>query len=230
MSLRRPLFYSGYTQTVKKYFLELVVTLCRIKASYLKMNTTTDQHYIQQTLAGDAQAFGVLVKRYQDYVYTVVNRMVQHREEAQEITQDTFVKAYSSLKSFRGESKFSSWLYTIAYRKTLDQIKKNKRFTGFDGLHQVADEDPDIAGHGLKNIIAKERSAAIKEAIAQLEPVSAALISFYYYEELSVKEIVEITDLSADNIKVKLHRGRKKLLTILEQAHFPEIQHGYGTL
>ena len=92
------------------------------------MIKTTDQHHIEQTLAGDPQAFGELVRRYQDYVFTVVNRMVQHREEAQEITQDTFVKAYSSLKSFRGESKFSSWLYTIAYRKALDRLKKNKRY------------------------------------------------------------------------------------------------------
>ena len=194
------------------------------------MNATTDQHYIQQTLAGNTQAFGELVKRYQDYVYTVVNRMVQHREEAQEITQDTFVKAYSSLKSFRGDSKFSSWLYTIAYRKTLDQLKKNKRFVGHDGLEQVADEDLDVETHGLRSIMAKERSEAIKQAIEQLDATTAALISFYYYEEMSVKEIEKITDLTPDNIKVKLHRGRKKLLHLLEQAHFPEIQHGYGTL
>lgn len=200
------------------------------KASYLKMNATTDQHYIQQTLAGNTQAFGELVKRYQDYVYTIVNRMVQHREEAQEITQDTFVKAYSSLKSFRGDSKFSSWLYTIAYRKTLDRLKKNKRFTAYEGLEQLEDADLDVETHGLRRIMAKERSAAIKEAIDQLEPLTAALISYYYYEEMSVKEIVKVTDLSPDNIKVKLHRGRKKLLHLLEQAHFPEIQHGYGTL
>lgn len=194
------------------------------------MNTTTDQHFIEQTLAGDPQAFGELVKRYQDYVFTIVIRMVQHREEAQEITQDTFVKAYSSLKSFRGDSKFSSWLYTIAYRKTLDQLKKNKRYGSFDGLEQVADVDPDIDTHGLKRLVAQERSETIKAAIAELEPVTAALITYYYYEEMSVKEIEKITDLSQDNIKVKLYRGRKKLLTLLEQAHFPEIQHGYGTI
>lgn len=194
------------------------------------MIKTTDQHYIKQTLAGDPQAFGELVKRYQDYVYTVVNRMVQHREEAQEITQDTFVKAYSSLKSFRGDSKFSSWLYTIAYRKTLDRLKRNKRFVAYEGLEQISDADPDVETHGLKRIMAQERSAAIKQAIDELDPVTAALISFYYYEEMSVKEIEAVTDLTADNIKVKLHRGRKRLLGILEQAQFPEIQHGYGTL
>ena len=194
------------------------------------MNQTTDHHFITQTLAGDPQAFGQLVMRYQDYVFTVVNRMVQHREEAQEITQDTFVKAYSSLSSFRGDSKFSSWLYTIAYRKTLDRIKKNKRYAEFDALEQVLSADEDTETHGLKRLVAQERSATIKAAIAQLEPVTAALISFYYYEELSVKEIEQITDLTPDNIKVKLYRGRKKLFQLLQQAQFPEIQHGYGNL
>ena len=194
------------------------------------MNQTTDHHFITQTLAGDPQAFGQLVMRYQDYVFTVVNRMVQHREEAQEITQDTFVKAYSSLSSFRGDSKFSSWLYTIAYRKTLDRIKKNKRYAEFDALEQVLSADEDTETHGLKRLVDQERSATIKAAIAQLEPVTAALISFYYYEELSVKEIEKITDLTPDNIKVKLYRGRKKLFQLLQQAQFPEIQHGYGNL
>jgi RNA polymerase sigma-70 factor (ECF subfamily) len=194
------------------------------------MNQTTDHHFITQTLAGDPQAFGQLVIRYQDYVFTVVNRMVQHREEAQEITQDTFVKAYGSLSSFRGDSKFSSWLYTIAYRKTLDRIKKNKRYAEFDALEQVLSADEDTETHGLKRLVAQERSATIKAAIAQLEPVTAALISFYYYEELSVKEIEKITDLTPDNIKVKLYRGRKKLFQLLQQAQFPEIQHGYGNL
>lgn len=194
------------------------------------MNQTTDHHFITQTLAGDPQAFGQLVMRYQDYVFTVVNRMVQHKEEAQEITQDTFVKAYSSLSSFRGDSKFSSWLYTIAYRKTLDRIKKNKRYAEFDALEQVLTADEDTETHGLKRLVAQERSATIKAAIAQLEPVTAALISFYYYEELSVKEIEKITDLTPENIKVKLYRGRKKLFQLLQQAQFPEIQHGYGNL
>lgn len=194
------------------------------------MNQTTDHHFITQTLAGDPQAFGQLVMRYQDYVFTVVNRMLQHKEEAQEITQDTFVKAYSSLASFRGDSKFSSWLYTIAYRKTLDRIKKNKRYTEFDALEQVLTADEDTETHGLKRLVAQERSATIKAAITQLEPVTAALISFYYYEELSVKEIEKITDLTPENIKVKLYRGRKKLFQLLQQAQFPEIQHGYGNL
>lgn len=194
------------------------------------MNQTTDHHFITQTLAGDPQAFGQLVMRYQDYVFTVVNRMLQHKEEAQEITQDTFVKAYSSLASFRGDSKFSSWLYTIAYRKTLDRIKKNKRYTEFDALEQVLTADEDTETHGLKRLVAQERSATIKAAITQLEPVTAALISFYYYEELSVKEIEKITDLTPENIKVKLYRGRRKLFQLLQQAQFPEIQHGYGNL
>ncbi|MEP2934921.1 MAG: sigma-70 family RNA polymerase sigma factor [Gilvibacter sp.] len=194
------------------------------------MNTTTDQYHIDQTLGGDANAFGELVGRYQDYVYTIVVRMIRNKEEAQEIVQDTFVKAYQSLANYRGEAKFSSWLYTIAYRKTLDRIKQQKRMVDSDTLDYCNEGDLGDVTNALDFMMMEERKAVIKKAIESLAPDVAAIITYYYYEELSVKEIVEITGLGADNIKVKLFRGRKKLFTLLQQSILPEIQNGYGTV
>ena len=193
------------------------------------MNTTTDQYHIDRTLAGNTNAFGVLVARYQDYIFTIVNRMVRNKEEAQEISQDTFVKAYQSLDKYRGEAKFSSWLYTIAYRKALDAIKKNKRTLASDLIDECNQGDLGVVTNALDYMLAKERTQVIQDAITKLAPDVAAIITYYYYEELSVKEIVAITGLGADNIKVKLYRGRKKLFSLLKQSTLPEIQNGYET-
>lgn len=85
-----------------------------------------DQHYINLVLKGDTNAFAVLVDRYKDLVYTLSLRMIKNREEAEELSQDTFIKVYRSLGKFKGESKFSTWLYKVAYNTCLDRLKKNK--------------------------------------------------------------------------------------------------------
>ena len=102
------------------------------------MNTTNDQYYITQTLQGNTQAYANLVTKYQNYVFTILIRMLKNREEAEEVAQDTFVKAFEALSTFRGESKFSSWLYSIAYRKALDTIRKNKRFKTTECIEEYA--------------------------------------------------------------------------------------------
>jgi RNA polymerase sigma factor (sigma-70 family) len=93
------------------------------------MSLTTDQQLIEKTLRGDTSSFGKLVERYQDFVFTIAFRIMKVREEAEEVAQDSFIKAYESLNSFRGESKFSSWLYSIAYRKALDALGLKTHYT-----------------------------------------------------------------------------------------------------
>ena len=86
--------------------------------------TTNDQVYIEAILNGDANAFAVLVDRYKDLVFTLALRMMKHREEAEEAAQDTFIKAFKSLNKFKGDSKFSTWIYRVAYNTCLDRLKK----------------------------------------------------------------------------------------------------------
>ena len=89
--------------------------------------TIDDQHYINLIINGDTNAFAILVDRYKDLVYTLTLRMMKNREEAEEVSQDTFIKAYKSINRFKGDSKFSTWLYRITYHNCLDAIKKNKK-------------------------------------------------------------------------------------------------------
>lgn len=187
------------------------------------MSTTNDQYYITQTLQGNTQAYANLVTKYQNYVFTILIRMLKNREEAEEVAQDTFVKAFEALSTFRGESKFSSWLYSIAYRKALDTIRKNKRFKTTECIEEYAKIDFRETENALTYIEDKERKDFIENCIMQLPEDNAAIITLYYFDELSVKEIAVITKLTEDNIKIKLYRSRKKLFTLLKEYIQPEI-------
>ena len=187
------------------------------------MDHQSDQYHIDAILAGDIDAYAILIERYQNFIYTLVIRMVRNREIAEEIAQDTFIKAYSSLAGFEGKSKFSSWLYTIAYRKSLDYLKAKKRQA------TPVDIDSDLTAHiieDVKNAFQlledKERKEIIKNAILKLSEMEASLITLYYFKEKDIKEISSITGMSPSNIKVKLHRSRKKLYTLLKSYHVSE--------
>ncbi|WP_299213903.1 RNA polymerase sigma factor [uncultured Aquimarina sp.] len=192
------------------------------------MNHQTDQYYIKQVLKGEVNAFSSLVERYQSLVYTIVFRMIRNKEEAEEIAQDTFIKAYKSLSKYRGEAKFSTWLYTIAYRKSLDAIKKNKRFVATELIEEISEGEVGVVNDALSYLQDVERKRVISDSILKLPEEESAIITLYYFEEKSVKEIKEIVGLTEDNIKIKLYRSRKKLYSILKYHISPEINANNG--
>ncbi|MFK7932462.1 MAG: RNA polymerase sigma factor [Saprospiraceae bacterium] len=171
---------------------------------------TNDRQLIQLTLAGNTAAFRQLVERYQEFVFTVTLRVLKQREEAEEAAQDTFVKVYKTLNSFAGESKFSTWLYTVAYRTALDRIRKKSRpvqSLDQDGSFlQIADSSK--ASTVLQQQDLKQTLAIV---IDRLPAVEANLVTLFYLQEQSIKEISAITGLSISNVKVKLFRVREVL-------------------
>jgi RNA polymerase sigma-70 factor (ECF subfamily) len=192
------------------------------------MNQHTDQHYIQKTLQGDTNAFSILIDRYQNLVYTVVLRVVKVKEEAEEVAQDTFLKAFESLEGYRGESKFSTWIYSIAYRKALDRVRKNSRMKPVELVEDITEKNVETIDNALHFLEQKERNDTIRRCIAELPEKEAAIITLYYFEDQSVREISAITNLTEDNIKVKLYRSRKKLFSLLKQFVLPEISDRNG--
>lgn len=193
------------------------------------MKANTDQYFIEQVLSGNHQAYGILVDRYQDYVFTVVIRILKVREEAEEVAQDVFIKAFKALKSYRGEAKFSTWLYRIAYHKALDRIKKNNRQVATLGLiEEISEVSVESVKNGMEQMLSEERSAMIQKALMQLPETDAAIITLYYFDGQSLKDIARITDLTEDNIKIKLYRSRKKLFTLLSGYVMPEIKERDG--
>lgn len=192
------------------------------------MTTNTDHSLVTQTLEGNTQAFSELVNRYQQFVFTLALRVVKRREEAEEVAQDSFLKAYEALDTYRGDAKFSSWLYSIVYRKALDRVRKNNRTRTLEIVDDVTESDSETIENALHYLEVKERNKYLQEAIANLSEESAAIISLFYFEELSIKEIASITELSEDNVKIKLYRSRKRLYALLKQYVLPEYTENNG--
>ncbi len=179
----------------------------------------TDLQLVQQTLGGDQQAYSALVLKYQDYMYTVCLNMLKSKPDAQEATQDTFIKAYKKLDSYKDASKLSSWLYKIAYRTCLDMIRKRKQTIDIDEVYNLSDQ-----GYDVQNNIEKDQMhETLNLAIMNLRPKEAALIQLYYLEEMSVKEISKSLEINLSAVKVNLFRARKKLLCIV-QDQFSELE------
>lgn len=192
------------------------------------MTTTNDQHFINKVLQGDVNSFAQLVDNYKNMVFSLALKMVKSREEAEEISQDTFIKAYQNLPKFQGDSKFSTWLYKIAYHTSLDAIKKNKNNNNTVEINEVNYHKIASLDNTLQYLERKERAKLMDDCLLKLPEDERSIIWMFYYEELSLKEICDITSLTETNLKVKLHRARKRLLTIVEQNVEPEIISHYG--
>lgn len=162
---------------------------------------------IRRILSGDSHAFGELVEQYQHMVYTVCHRVLRNQEDAQEAAQDAFVKAFRNLKDFSGGSKFSTWLYTIAYRCAINRGRQRRKdMDSIDVLpHHPAADAGRVGTHQT------DVDHYLTKALGRLSPEEASVLSLHYLDELSVEEIVTITGLSASNVKVRLFRSRKRL-------------------
>ena len=185
--------------------------------------TTNDQHYINLIIDGDTNAFAVLVSRYKDLVYTLALRMLKNREEAEEVAQDTFIKAYKSLNRFKGDSKFSTWIYKITYNTSLDRLKKNRKHFNDVAIDEFTEHKVKTIDNALDNLESKEQTKAIQDCIALLPSEDSFLLTLYYFEEQTLDEISKAVGLTSNNVKVKLFRARKKLATILKNKLEPEI-------
>lgn len=192
------------------------------------MSQKEDQHYIDAIINGDTRAFSVLVNRYKHMVFTLAAKILKNHEEAEEVSQDVFVKAYLALSTFKGESKFSTWLYKIAYYRSLDELKKQKRSLNTSSIDSDTEFHLSSMENALDTLEADERKLAIKNAIDELPHDDAVVITLHYFEELSLKEIADIMNIEANTVKVRLFRSRKRLGGLLATKLEPEILGSYG--
>lgn len=188
------------------------------------MEAKQDQIYIESVLKGDHNAFSHLINKYKDMVFTLVVKIVKSREDAEEVAQDSFVKAYQKLDSFKGQSKFSTWLYTIAYRNALTKVRKKKlETTDIDSYvldnHKDGQDFPQL--EAMKN---GEQQKFVRQAIDKLGETDSLLITLFYLHDNSIEEIQEITDMSQSNVKVRLFRARKRLYKELSLLLKEEIK------
>ncbi|PKQ45610.1 RNA polymerase sigma factor [Confluentibacter flavum] len=187
------------------------------------MTADNDIYYINLIIEGNSNAFSVLVDRYKDLVFSLALKMVKNREEAEEVAQDTFIKVFKSLSQFKGDSKFSTWIYKVAYNTSLDRLKKHKREQSVVSIDEFNSNQIRSMDNALDAMEDDERSKAIQDCIKLLPSDDAFLLTLFYFEEQSLEEIAKIVGLTANNVKVKLFRSRKKLTAILKERLEPEI-------
>jgi len=176
------------------------------------MRFREDPYYIRLVLEGDTSAYRSLVEKHQDLVYTIVHRIITRAEEAEEVAQDVFVKAYQKLAEFKAEAKFSTWLYRIAYNTAVSHTRKKKiEFNAMDE-EMIENHSENEVQHEIMGLSAEEQSQLIKKALSTLPRTDNLIISLYYYHGKDLEEISEIVGMTQNNAKVKLFRIRKKLL------------------
>ncbi|WP_046745307.1 RNA polymerase sigma factor [Kordia zhangzhouensis] len=187
----------------------------------------TDLDYIEQIQAGNVHAYAMLVSRYKNMVFTLAFRLIKNKEDAEEVAQDSFIKAYRALGSFKGSSKFSTWLYRIVYNTSLDYLKKRTRVVLSTHIDEVNEADIGKMQDAMSYLEAEEKKQTIEKALAKLPEDERVLLTLFYFEELSLKEVAEIVGVSYENVKIKLHRSRKKLYHILKNVVEPiYLNHG----
>ena len=191
------------------------------------MEKVNDQHYINAVIEGDTNAFAVLVDRYKGIVFSLSLKMLQNREEAEEAAQDTFIKIYKSLNRFNGASKFSTWVYKITYNNCLDRLKKQKRNRHVVAINESTEHEVKSLINILDTIEESERKQVIQDCLNLLTAEESFLLTLYYFNENSLKEISEIIGINDNNVKIKLFRSRKKLAGILKTKLEPELINQY---
>lgn len=184
-----------------------------------------DSDIIANVLAGDQQAYALIVERYQSYVFTLVLRFTRSREDAEELSQDIFVKAYRALAGFKGDSKFSTWLYTIVNTTCITFLRKKKlEVQSLDNEHVFASADNIDSGVSANLVEQKSRLAMVTNAIGLLGPDDAAILTLFYKAEQSLEEVARILKVEGNTAKVRLHRARARLKTVMETHFAAEVR------
>jgi len=185
----------------------------------------SDIELIDQTLTGNQAAYADLVKRHQRFVFTLALRFAKNREDAEEIAQDCFIKAYRSLSAFQRQSKFSTWLYSIVYTTAMTFLRKKRVDTdSIDDENTYIQLENSSSAHDINSAENKSRSYYLNQAITQLLPDDAAIISLFYMGEQSLDEIGKTLGVEPNTVKVKLFRARQRLKEKLEHNLKHEVK------
>jgi RNA polymerase sigma factor (sigma-70 family) len=188
-------------------------------------NKYSDTELIDKVLGGDKEAYADLMKRHQRFVFTLALRFTKNREDAEEIAQDCFIKAYRSLNTFRNTSKFSTWLYSIVYTTAMTFLRKKRLdIQSIDteaGLLNIENHVSDLNADEVEH---KSKMVFVNRAIDQLLPDDAAVITLFYQGEQSLDEIGKALGMETNTVKVKLHRARHRLKEKIENILHHEVR------
>ncbi len=173
------------------------------------MKETDDREAVRSCLDGDVKSFELLVEKYQGVVYNIALRMVRNPEDAEDISQAAFLKAYEKLGTYRESFRFYSWLYRIAVNEALNFLDRQKRYTRLD--ERI--EDPRQALDAASEV--RERDERIQEALMELKPDHRVVLILKHFEDFSYEEIGAILDITEKRVKSRLFTARQILREVL---------------
>lgn len=188
------------------------------------MELYSDAYYIERIVAGDTGCFACLLDKYSRPVHSLILKTVRNKEDAEELAQDVFMKVFRNLPSFKGDCSFSTWIYRIAYNTAISELRKKKQEFVAIEESQISNVSEEEVGELLGQSSANEQIEKLEIALTLLPPDERGLLLLFYRKEKTVDELTVITGLSASNIKVKLHRIRKKLFVLIKEME--EIKYG----
>ena len=174
-----------------------------------------EAHIIKEILHGNTTLYEYFLDRYGQQVFVLIDRIVSCQEDAEELTQDVFLKAFQQLSSFKAESSFSTWIYRIATNEAISAVRKKKSDTIRLDESVFLNLSESQVDEALEDE-SEEQLQRLQRAMEQLEADERALITLYYMEERPLMEVAFILGMTEGNAKVKLHRIRKKLYIFIK--------------
>ena len=183
-----------------------------------RMDYKEDIFYIGQVLEGKVNAFSHIIERHKDHVFNLALRISGNREDAEEVAQDSFMKAYRALAAFKMKSSFATWLYRIVYNTAVSQLRGRKK--GVLSIEEFPADAADFRGSSQDEEEAdtEYRNSLVNFALQKISEEERAVISLYYYEEMDTEEISQVTGFTRQNVKVKLFRARQKMMEVIKNA------------
>ena len=178
-----------------------------------------DQQYIKKVMEGDIESFRFLIERYQKQAFSVAFSIVHNQTDAEDVVQESFVKAYKNLSTFRGDASFATWLLRIVVNESIKIYRKKKTEASFTADY-VNINEPDV-NESIGKLKNEEQQKFVTFAMKKMPEREALVLQLFYIEELSLKQMEEMLDLKADHIKVLLFRARKMFFTLLQM----ELKH-----
>jgi len=176
-----------------------------------------DEELVSQVQRGNAASFNILVERYQRRIYALVFGMVHHQEDAWDLAQEIFLKAYQSLKGFKGHSQFYTWLYRIAFNHTIDFKRKNRRNPLVASEEEITEKFADFSEPPDAKVMTDELRGKLHQALALLPDDQRTVVVLREIDDLSYQEIADIVQCSIGTVMSRLHYGRKRLQAVLKK-------------
>jgi len=176
------------------------------------MENKADEYYIREILKGDSGSFSQLVEKYQHLAFTLSLKILNQREDAEDAAQEAFIKAYNSLRYFNGRSTFRTWFFRIVYNTAIIKLRSNKKAELKIEDTRITESELSGTESAMNQFNTEDRLKYLKFGLEKLEPDEQALLNLYYFDDFSMEEVAKITGLTVSNVKVKIHRSRKRLL------------------